>query len=319
MKAIERAAAIAILGGMCLFATTLPPCTAGAAGENIIPVLSGMTTYCVSDFGWSDTWLMGSPTAYNQGLDLFSGDDAFNLYYNSPTNGVGAGAGWLSPSLDAGTGAPTSVPSKYSVVTPVHSTGANSAESVIQNPDGLQITIDTYAIGMGVQETLSITNVSSSTITGLALADYFNFHPNGSLPADLQLGTTSIQNGCVQTVGLMSATTFLTNGFMCGVTAPTAYEVGFADGSDPVWLDVQNLSYLDNTGPVGPGNTAGALEWDLGSVAPGATVMFAVGKNLDPVLPPVPEPSSVALMIAGGLLLIVRRSAAGRIAQDRDR
>src|SRR5215831_12063903 len=83
-----------------------PPCNAGihtALGETVIPLSNGQITYCISDFGWSDTWLLGTPATYNLALDLLSGDDAFNLKYNTPAGLLGPGTGWLSPSLDAGT------------------------------------------------------------------------------------------------------------------------------------------------------------------------------------------------------------------------
>ena len=45
--------------GMAAQAANIPPCGAGAAAENILPVSNGITTYCVSDFGWSDSWFIG--------------------------------------------------------------------------------------------------------------------------------------------------------------------------------------------------------------------------------------------------------------------
>ena len=135
--------ALMLLTPLVVLGGNVAPCSAGAVGENVLPVTNGITTYCVSDYGWSDTWLVGSPSTYHQYVDMLSGDDALNLLYNTPANGVGSGLGWLSPSLDAGTLSATSVQSRYSVVTALHMTGAGSSESVIQNTDGLRVTIDT--------------------------------------------------------------------------------------------------------------------------------------------------------------------------------
>src|SRR6185312_4907523 len=296
MRTLYITALAVTLASIHAHAAAVQPCTPGAANENIIGVSNGVTTYCVSDFGWSDTWLLGTPRTYSQTVDLLSGDDAFNLYYNAPPGGTGAGSGWLSPSLDQGTLKAQIIPSNWTVIQPVHATGPASAESVIGNADGLVITIDTTSVGSGVQLSLTIVNTSISTITGLELADYFDFHPNGSDPPGNQDGTTSYQNGCIVTTGIPGPN-FLANGFMCGVRTPDNHEVGFDTGPTTVWNDVQNLSYLNNDGPIGPGATAGALEWNLGSLAPGAQVQFSVGKNNIPT-DPIPEPGSIYLALA---------------------
>ena len=276
------------------------PCTAGAAGENIIPVGNGQTTYCVSDFGWSDSWFLGSPATHNPALDMFSGDDAFNLKYTTATGG-GAGLGWLSPSLDKDTLFAQPVVSRYSVVTTVHYTGANSAESVIANPDGLQITIDTTASGPGVLLGLTIKNTSSSTISGLQLADYFNFHPNGSVFPNYQAGTTYYSNGCIFTT-VAPALPVLSNGKMCGSAVPNNFDVGAI-----VWLDVQNGTYNNFAGSVGPGDHSGALEWNLGNLGSGASISFFVNKNdataVSAAGGSAPEPASLALMFLGSAAL----------------
>lgn len=299
--------ALAVNGAFAIgaYAVSVPPCTAGAAGENLLPVQSSQITYCISDFGWSDTWLMGNPAAYSQPLDVLSGDDAFNLNYVA-LGGHGSGLGWLTPSLDGGTLSPHPVPSVWSVITPVHYTGPSSAESTIGDADGLQITFDTTAIGLGAQISLTITNTSPLTLTGLQLADYFNFHPNGSVAPNNDLGTTSIQDlgtasgKCVVTTGVVASPSFLMNGFLCGSRPPTNYDLGSTTVSPTVESDVQNIFYNNVMGPLGPGDYAAALEWDLGNLGPGQTIVFAVGKSLDPVI--IPEPVSVSLL-AGALAL----------------
>src|SRR5665213_3313317 len=159
MKAIRTlvfAVAVQSMVALGANAAIIQPCTPGSASENIIPVTNGVKTYCVSDYGWSDTWFLGSPAVYSQPLDMLSGDDAFNLTYGNGKTGTGLG--WLSPSMDQGTLSAQPIPSAWSVITPVHSTGASSAESVIGDADGVQITLDTSAIGPGVQITMAITN-----------------------------------------------------------------------------------------------------------------------------------------------------------------
>ena len=94
------------------------------------------------------------------------------------------------------------------------------------------------------------------------------------------------------------------DGYMCGTAPPTNYEVGSTSGPNAVWRDVQNGSYHNTVGPLGPGDYAGALEWDIGSLGPGQTRFFAVGKNTLPAVSS-PEPDSFVLFAAGsGALLI---------------
>ena len=89
-------------------AVATPPCTpAGAfAGMDIIPLSNGSATYCVSDYGWSDAWFVGtSPVAYNRRIDVLSGDDAPNLHFGikgGEAPGAVSGFGWISPILDGG-------------------------------------------------------------------------------------------------------------------------------------------------------------------------------------------------------------------------
>jgi len=54
------------------------------------PFGNAQTTYCASEFGWSDTWFRSFQNVYNQQLDVFSGEDSFNLRW------IGmSGTGWL--------------------------------------------------------------------------------------------------------------------------------------------------------------------------------------------------------------------------------
>ena len=291
-------------------ATTLAPCVSGITGESVIPVIGPSSTYCVSDFGWSDLWLYSSPAGPLQSLDILSGDDALNVTYTTPPGGVSPGKGWLSPSLDAGNRVQTNVGSDWTVLDSVFYTSPTSARSRIIDPNGLMATIDTSVMGPGIQITVSFTNTSQVAITNLQLSDYFNFHPNGTVDPNYRDATTSYQNGCIVSTGLMSDPSFLTNGFMCGSSLPSSFDVGQAEGNFTIWKEVQNHSLQGIAGPVGPDDTAGALEWNLGTLNPGATVAFAIGKNVEPQLP-TPEPSAFALMGLGlvGAILTLRRRA----------
>ena len=74
------AGSVMALGTSQAWALVIPPATPGLAGENIFPIY-GASTYCVSDFGWSDTWLAPVMNTYDQARDVLSGDDAANLKY----------------------------------------------------------------------------------------------------------------------------------------------------------------------------------------------------------------------------------------------
>src|SRR2546423_1642297 len=93
-------AIVGLLLATAAHAAGIAPCSSGSGTETVRPVKNSVMTYCVSDFGWSDTWFFsGSITTYTQSLDVLSGDDAPNLHYTGGTHGNDAG-GWLSPSID---------------------------------------------------------------------------------------------------------------------------------------------------------------------------------------------------------------------------
>jgi hypothetical protein len=64
------------LSAQSALAQATPPCTPAppppaAPMMSIIPLSNGVATYCVSDYGWSDTWFVGSsPAAYDPRFDV---------------------------------------------------------------------------------------------------------------------------------------------------------------------------------------------------------------------------------------------------------
>jgi hypothetical protein len=268
-----------------------------------MPLVSpGVMSYCITDFGNSDTWFLGNPTVYDASHDVLSGDDALGLSYR------GQGFSWVSPYLDQGTLNPQSVPSDFSVTSPLTYTAGNSAaQSVVQDTNGIQITIDSSVAANVFTETLTIKNTSANNYVAFTLYDYFNFHPNGSAnPASTQFGVTSIQGGCVVTMGNMSQPGFISDGRMCGSAAPNTQEVGYAQNSNPsggtpiVWQNVAAETLNGSSGPTAPGDTAGALGWNLGDLNAGATTTFTITKDLFAT----PEPGTLVMGIGAALLLL---------------
>ena len=73
-------------------------------------------------------------------------------------------------------------------------------------------------------------------------------------------------------------------------------EVGFFNTTLAKLNDGSPTTLNDNVGPVGPGDTTWAFEWDF-TIAPGASLGISKDKYLH--WDPVPEPSSVALLVGG--------------------
>jgi len=71
-------------------------------------------------------------------------------------------------------------------------------------------------------------------------------------------------------------------------------------------LNDGNVDILNNiTGPVGPGNVTWAFQWDF-LIAPGGTEVISKNKYIQ--LNAIPEPTSLALLAVGGLLMAARKS-----------
>jgi hypothetical protein len=282
----------------------VPPCTAGIAGENIIPIHTPDMTYCVSDYGWSDTWLIPASTVYDPAMDALSGDDAANLHFN--IGGVpSAGNGWLSPGLDAGalmvsyaTGSP------WVVVVPVDwigggPTGTSITQSVIHHPAfGIDIRITTSAFDTVMNQTYDIFNNGTFMLEDLVLADYFNYHPNGSTAGAATTGTVEYSAGTLSFTGgpgggaLSDATLF-------GAFIDSAHAVGTPGG---VIAMTETMTLDGSAGQLGPGDVAGTLAWELGDLTPGSMVSFTLTKT-------IPEPASLYMLAFGAVLMAHRRRA----------
>lgn len=341
----------------------IAPCTSGAnSAETVLPVRNSRHTYCVSDYGWSDTWFFDpNISTYSNQLDVMSGDDAPNLRWDLFTGATGygncndltspgTGCGWLGPSLDQGTLNPTSKNTNWSVVSGqgVHYVVPNSqAQSQIQHPDAMRITITTTANDLRAELRFDILNTSTTrTLTNLLLGDYFNFHTNGSS------GTASDSNAsrnqgiayylpgtdarcpagsaCIYTEGNRARSDFIADGRMWGSlitggvatpTNPTNWMIGSAGsfnpaggGSIPVANRVWRLTELNSyNNPAagtsfGRGDAAGAFQWNLGSLAPGQTISFLITKELVE-LPEAATWQLLLLGLCGFLITRLRRTA----------
>jgi hypothetical protein len=242
-----------------------------------------------------------------------SGDDALNVQYDN-MNGGGT-TNWVSPSLDGGTLNPQPVASDWSVVTALHYTTAadNQTSSTVEDSKGLELQIVSTLSGSNVNLALTFTNYTGADITNLLLADYFNFHPNGSTTG-FNKGTTSygatcapLTADCITTVGQPGGD-FLFNASMGGSAVSTYHTVGSVS---TVVGEVSNNNLAGNggtnaydgaSGPVGPGDNAGALAWNLGTLRDDASETFDIGKD-------VPEPGAWYLVAGAVLALAGRRRA----------
>ncbi|MBM3755529.1 MAG: PEP-CTERM sorting domain-containing protein [Acidobacteria bacterium] len=233
------------------------------------------------------------------------------------------GSGWLSPSMDIGTTVPNLVGSQWGILTDIAYTTPglqNQTFSEISHPNGLQIAITTTLTDALLNINFVIRNTSTTnTVSNLVLSDYFNFHPNGSLHSNqsTRQGTTRYLancpahigtcNGVIYTTGNQSLSTFVSQGFVYGQRAPDAYATGYASGmpigQQALFTQMANGIFNNQAGPVGPADSAGALAYNLGNLAPLQQTAFTFYKGLDV---PTPEPAAWAMMSLGLILLVLR-------------
>ena len=301
-------------------ARAVPPCS-DVLGMTVIPLTNGLATYCVSDYGWSDTWFVGgAPAIYDPRLDVLSGDDGPNLHFGilgGEPSPFPSGTGWLSPIMDVGTLTPSwPTASPWTVTTAVHFV-ATGTESLIHHPLGLDMLITTNLdpFGQEVTQRFTITNVSAgTTFTDLRFADYFNYHPNGSTFENSRKGTVTYDPLSGITIAGPDDGTLIANGSMRGERVDDAHGRNGPFLATPiaVWDMVQTNVYLDPGAAIaiGPGDVAGALAWDLGDLAPSETTTFTIFKLAMP-LSSVPEPPTMLLILAVGLAWLMYNSKGG--------
>ena len=303
---------------------------------SVLAVNNSRGAYCVTDFGWSNTWYsVGAdgthplPSTYDQELDLFSGDDAVNLGFSISAGSEGpirvTAKGWLTPTLDAGALFPFYITgSPWTVLDPVHYTDGETATQSTISLDlrgfgSVNTIIDTEILADGaIRQFYTIQNNADAFLTDITFADYFNFHPNGSLVAETQEGRTQINNGVASTSGNDSLPSFVADGQMRLLDAngnpltPTRQDIGCADvlGLDPSCAlsggptipRVETGTYNNLDGPLGPGDFVGALAFDNPSdLAPGESITFGVEKRA------LPEPTLMALLGVGLLAFSLYR------------
>lgn len=308
-------------------AIATPPCT-DVPAMDIIPLSNGVATYCVSDYGWSDAWFVGTaPAIYDPRFDVLSGDDAPNLHWSVGGAPLAAsGFGWISPIMDGGSLLP-SMPtgSAWTVVTPVHFiAGSLAVESLVEHPVGLEMLITTTLdpVGQAITQTFRITNTTTgTTFDALRFADYFNFHPNGSFAPNQLKGTVTYDPLSGITITGIRDDTFIADGSMRGERVDDAHGRNGPFLALPIdVLDmVQTNDYLDPGAAfaIGPGDVAGGLAWDLGALAPGESVAFSIFKLAEP-LPRVAEPASGWLLLPALGALLARWRARRATMTDTD-
>jgi hypothetical protein len=317
------------------------PCLS-AATITQAPILGSVaggvpSTYCQTAYGWSDAWFIGSqPSRYLQAADVLSGDDAPGLIWAHPgqTNpqAHGNSYGIFSPWIDRGTLNATYVGSAWSVVQDVAVTGAaaSSAIKLGSGPAGssLLVNIATSLVN-GLQMTFTITNNTAQTFADLVFFDYFNFHPNGSLDVGCSSATGGAGGIVITGVPVCNSNSanppspLIANGQMYG-GLPDGTPIPASDwtvGSVASVLGQIASGNLDNATSAGPGDVAGALFWNLGDLAPGASVQFAIFKNTyapppppPPGFTPIPEPAGALVLLLGLAGLAASRRGVGRRA-----
>ncbi|MBL0928252.1 MAG: hypothetical protein IBJ11_11475 [Phycisphaerales bacterium] len=277
------------------------PATPGLAGENIIPIHTGTMAYCVSDFGWSDTWLIPDMMVYDPARDALSGDDAVNLRF-SVGGVVASGNGWLTPSMDAGAlHASYATGSPWRMVVPVDwigggPMGTSITRSVITHPVyGLNIQITTSAFGNVMSQTYDITNLGSRPVEDIVLSDYFNYHPNGSILGAASTGIARYLGGALFFTSGTGVPT-LSDAVMSGNRPDSAHMVG-TPAAVIAALEAGALTGAD--GPFGPADAAGAIAWPLGTLLPGDSASFTLTKI-------IPAPATLTPMAPLALALIRR-------------
>jgi hypothetical protein len=190
--------------------------------------------------------------------------------------------------------------STASVNTSNGSDGINEVTAGYNNGQ-VQLSIDYLLLGSGVNsggadltESVMFKNISASSFT-LNLYQYSNFNLLGVSHDTVQLfGTGSGGSAPYYYVQQANGSTAIQE----GIVSPFA-TYGETAFSGTTLNELNNTSALqlnDNAGPTGPGDVTWAFQWTI-TLAPGA--MLDLSKDLNMSIAPIPEPSTMALMVLG--------------------
>ena len=165
---------------------------------------------------------------------------------------------------------------------------------------GTRFALQGYATGSSqakLTQTLTINNLSST-------AQVFHFYQYSDFDLGGVSGDQNVQffdrgSGLYYQVVQTAATGMILTGLVSSVSGGTdtlsEVQAGLFDGNK-FGLDSGGLVTLDNTLAAGPGNTVYAYEWET-TLAAGASITVSEIQTV------VPEPSSVALVASGMLVL----------------
>ena len=142
-----------------------------------------------------------------------------------------------------------------------------------------------------IAESITITNLTGSDME-FHFFQYCDLDLNGTAEdanAEITGGNTAVQRD--ETV--WASETVIT-------PRPSHLQVAFYDTILQSLNDANATTLNDNAGPIGPGNLAWAFQWDY-VIPEGQSILISKDKSI------VPEPTTVALIGAGAVLLVLRR------------
>ena len=278
------ASAITLASAPAIAAATAPCSPEAQPSTNVYPISNGSAIFCATAYGWSDTWFSTStPSGYSNALDVFSGEAAARITWDGMP-GVGAQSGmaansygFLTPSLDMGTLNPQDIGTAWSIVNDLATSGNGATAKLALGGVTVGIgTVYTGSAGNGVvTETFTISNGTGGDVKGLTFGQYFNFHPNSS--SGQYCGITSQAGGTITTISAGPACGSVGvvdgQGTISGTGTPVAWDLGTATS---VLSDIVNGKNNNSNGPVGPDDTAGYLQWALGTLPGGGSTSFTV-------------------------------------------